>query len=54
MFVPHVANQDCRLFHGQGLLQTHRAPFAAALKRFHAQAKIDSQICGAYGPQIER
>src|ERR1039458_8154824 len=54
MFVPHVADQDCCLVHRQGLLQTHRAPFTAALERLDTRAKIDNHVCGAYRMQFER
>src|SRR5208283_1412685 len=54
MFVPHVADQDCCVLWRQELLQTHLAPFTAALERFDARAKIDSHICGAYRPRFER
>jgi hypothetical protein len=35
---------------GSSALLTHRAPFAAALERLDARAKIDRQIGGAYRP----
>jgi hypothetical protein len=54
VFIPHVADQNGGLFDGQGLLETHRAPIAAALKRFDARAKVDCKISGSGRPQHER